>query len=55
MAEPPKTSEPLKTFTVEGGLELYAVSPADAQAEAFAHQDGQVYFGKGQIALREGG
>ena len=44
----------LKTFTVEGGLRLYAVSPADAQAEAFANQDGQVYFGKGKVTLKEG-
>lgn len=45
---------PLQKFKVEGGLELYAVSTADAKAEAFAHQEGQVYFGKGQITLREG-
>jgi hypothetical protein len=44
----------LKTFQVEGGLTLHAVSPADAQAEAHANRDGQVYFGKGKINLREG-
>lgn len=35
-------------------MELFAVSAADAVAEAFSNQDNQVYFGKGQIALREG-
>lgn len=45
----------LKRFTAEGlDVQLFAVSAADAAAEAFANQDNQVYFGKGQITLREG-
>lgn len=44
-----------KKFRAEGlDVELFAVSPADARAEAFSNQDNQVYFGKGEIALREG-
>ncbi len=36
----------LKTFPAEGGrLTLYAVSPADATAEAHAIENNQVYFG----------
>lgn len=35
-------------------MHLFAVSPADAAAEAFANKDNQVYFGKGHISLREG-
>jgi hypothetical protein len=47
----------LKRFHTEGhdGLNLYAVSTADAIAEAFANRDNQVYFGKGAITLKEGG
>ena len=46
----------LRKFYAPGlnGLDLYAISPADAAAEAFANQDNQVYFDKGAITLREG-
>lgn len=46
----------LRTFHAAGldGLDLYAISPADAAAEAFANLDNQVYFGKDAIALKEG-
>eukprot|EP00775_Hariotina_reticulata_P009242 gene9243-9407_t len=46
----------LKRFHTEGhdGLDLYAVSTADATAEAFANRDNQVYFGKGAITIQEG-
>lgn len=45
----------LQKFRAEGlDVELFAVSPADAAAEAFANKDNQVYFGKGHITLREG-
>lgn len=46
----------LQKFHAPGpdGLELYAISPADAAAEAFANRDNQVYFGKGAITLRAG-
>jgi hypothetical protein len=45
----------LQNFRAEGlDVELFAVSPADAAAEAFANKDNQVYFGKGHITLREG-
>lgn len=45
----------LQRFKAEGlDVELFAVSPADAAAEAFANSSNQVYFGKGQITLREG-
>lgn len=51
----PSAKARLQTFRAEGlDVELFAVSAADAAAEAFANQDNQVYFGKGQIALREG-
>jgi hypothetical protein len=51
----PSIKAKLRTFRAEGlDVELFAVSPADAAAEAFSNQDNQVYFGKGQIALREG-
>lgn len=51
-----KTAPQLQTFRAPGldGLDLYAISPADAAAEAFANLDNQVYFGKGAITLREG-
>lgn len=52
-----KRQPKLKKFRAEGledGLDLFAVSPADAAAEAFANRDNQVYYGKGAIALREG-
>jgi hypothetical protein len=45
----------LQKFKAEGlDVELFAVSSADAAAEAFANQNNQVCFGKGQITLREG-
>lgn len=44
----------LKPFKVLGGLVLYAPSPADASAEAHSNEEGQVYFGRGAISLREG-
>jgi hypothetical protein len=44
----------LQRFAAGVGLQLYAVSPADAAAEAFANQDNQVYFGQGDITLSEG-
>ena len=51
----PDLSRKLQKFKAEGlDVELFTVSPADAAAEAFANQDNQVYFGKGQISLREG-
>lgn len=53
-----KCRRKLQRFRAEGleQLELFAVSPADAAAEAFANRDHQVYFGvqAGDIALREG-
>lgn len=45
----------LQRFIPEGlDVELFAVSHADAAAEAYANCSNQVYFGKGQIILREG-
>ncbi len=39
----------------EGGtLQLYAISPADARAEAHSNESNQVYFGKGHISLEKG-
>jgi hypothetical protein len=52
---PPDTRSKLQNFRAEGlDVELFAVSSADAAAEAFSNQNNQVYFGKGQISLREG-
>lgn len=53
---PPRPAPRLRKFKAAGldGLDLFAVSPADATAEAFANQDNQVYFDKGAITLREG-
>lgn len=52
---PPDTRSKLQKFRAEGlDVELFAVSPADAAAEAFSNQNNQVYFGKGHISLREG-
>jgi hypothetical protein len=44
----------LRKFQADKDLELFAVSPADAAAEAVSNRDNQVYFGKGAISLREG-
>lgn len=44
----------LRKFQADTDLELFAVSPADAAAEAVSNRDNQVYFGKGAISLREG-
>jgi hypothetical protein len=44
----------LKPFKALGGLVLYAPSPADAQAEAHSNEAGQVYFGRGAVALQQG-
>lgn len=51
-----KTGPTLKKFHAAGfeGLELYAISPADAAAEAQSNLDSQIYFDKGAIALRAG-
>ena len=48
----PAGLRPFSAFN--GALTLYAPSPADAQAEAHANEEGQVYFGKGAITLEEG-
>jgi hypothetical protein len=44
----------LRKFQADKDLELFAVSPADAAAEAVSNRDNQVYFGKGAVSLREG-
>jgi hypothetical protein len=44
----------LRKFQADKDLELFAVSPADAAAEAVSNRDNQVYFGKGAISLQEG-
>ncbi|GBF94760.1 hypothetical protein Rsub_07643 [Raphidocelis subcapitata] len=44
----------LAPFKAAGGLTLYAPSPADAQAETLAHEQHQVFIGRGGVALREG-
>lgn len=44
----------LQPFKALGGLTLYAPSAGDAQAEAHANEEGQVYFGRGSVALQEG-
>jgi hypothetical protein len=48
------TGAKLRKFQADKDLELFAVSPADAAAEAVSNRDNQVYFGKGAISLREG-
>eukprot|EP00882_Tetradesmus_deserticola_P028432 GHRQ01031673.1.p1 GENE.GHRQ01031673.1~~GHRQ01031673.1.p1 ORF type:complete len:101 (-),score=9.72 GHRQ01031673.1:180-482(-) len=48
------TGAKLRKFQADDDLQLFAVSPADAAAEAVSNRDNQVYFGKGAISLREG-
>jgi hypothetical protein len=48
------TGAKLRKFQADKDLELFAVSPADAAAEAVSNRDNQIYFGKGAISLREG-
>ena len=46
----------LRRFSSGGldGLELYAVSTADATAEAYSNNDNQVYFVRGGIEMHPG-